>query len=309
MAKQTEVNPLDAILNQYEKNSEGGSGAKPKVSNEERLKKYFTEKLKKGEKSAEKTFRLLPSGDATKSPFVETYYHEMSVNGKFEKIHCVKLNDGGECKLCEAKDALYEDGSKKAKAMASSYTARKFYVVNGIDRDNAEHGVKFWRFKHKYTGDGVMDKLIPILKRKGNIMDPRTGRDIIINTVRNEKGWSVVTSIMTEDEGILCDPKSAEAKEWMKNTETCRDVYAVKSVEFVTIVAEQKTPVWDSEQKKYVAEEDKEEKETASLEEEINMMGSMDEDDSKELEKEVETTALETAGGESDDEDDDELPF
>ena len=138
-------------------------------------------------------------------------------------------------------------------------------------------------------------------------MDPRTGRDIVISTVRNEKGWSVVTSIMPEDEAVITDPKSAEAKEWIGNSETWRDVYAVKSPEFVTIVAEQKTPVWDSEQKKYVAEEDKDEKETASLEEEINMLGSMGETDSKELEKEVEVTSLETAGG--NDDDDDELPF
>lgn len=299
MAK-NEINPLDAILSQYEKNSEKGGGSKPKVSNEERLKKYFTEKLRQGQKTAEKTFRILPSTDPTKSPFVETYYHEMNVNGKYEKIHCTKLNDGEPCKICEAREALYEDGSKKAKAMASSYTARKYYVVKGIDRDNEDHGVKFWRFKHKYTGDGVMDKLIPILKKRGNIMDPREGRDITITTNRNDKGWSVVTSIMAEDPSVLTDPKSTEAKDWMSNEETWRDVYSVKPVEFVNIVAEQKTPVWDSELKKFVAEEDKEEKETASLEEEINMMEGLTEEDENELE--VEAVAL-------DSEDDDELPF
>jgi len=300
MAKE-EINPLDAILSQYEKNSERGGGSKPKVSNEERLKKYFTEKLRQGQKSAERTFRILPSNDPTKSPFVEVYYHEMNVNGKYEKIHCTKLNDGGDCKLCDAKDALYEDGSKKAKAMASSYTARKYYVVKGIDRDNEDHGVKFWRFKHKYTGDGVMDKLIPILKKRGNIMDPREGRDIVITTTRNDKGWSVVTSIMAEDPSVLTDPKSPEAKEWMANEETWRDVYSVKPVEFVNIVAEQKTPVWDSELKKYVAEEDKEEKETASLEEEINMMDGLTNEDEKELE--VEAVSLDSEDS------DDELPF
>jgi len=300
MAKE-EINPLDAILSQYEKNSERGGGSKPKVSNEERLKKYFTEKLRQGQKSAERTFRILPSNDPTKSPFVEVYYHEMNVNGKYEKIHCTKLNDGGDCKLCDAKDALYEDGSKKAKAMASSYTARKYYVVKGIDRDNEDHGVKFWRFKHKYTGDGVMDKLIPILKKRGNIMDPREGRDIVITTTRNDKGWSVVTSIMAEDPSVLTDPKSPEAKEWMANEETWRDVYSVKPVEYVNIVAEQKTPVWDSELKKYVAEEDKEEKETASLEEEINMMDGLTNEDEKELE--VEAVSLDSEDS------DDELPF
>ena len=36
---------LKAILTQYEKNTE--SSSKPKISNEERLKKYFTENFKK----------------------------------------------------------------------------------------------------------------------------------------------------------------------------------------------------------------------------------------------------------------------
>ena len=78
MAKE-EVNPLDAILNQYEKNTEKKEAGKSNISSAERLKKYFTEKLKKGEKTVEKTFRLLPSSDPKKSPFVETFYHEMSV--------------------------------------------------------------------------------------------------------------------------------------------------------------------------------------------------------------------------------------
>jgi hypothetical protein len=301
MSENGTVNPLDAILQQYETNSEK-SGGKPKISNEERLKKYFTEKLQKGEKEATKRFRLLPASDPTKSPFVLTYYHEMNVNGKWEKIHCTKENDGEPCALCEAREALMLDGSKKAKEMAKQYTARKFYVIKGIDRDNEDHGVKFWRFKHKWSGDGVMDKIMPLIKLKGNIMDPREGRDIIITTTRNDKGHSVVTSIMTDDVSLLTDPKSPEAKEWLGNDETWRDVYSTKSEEYVEIVAKQQTPVWDSELKKYVSEEDREENEVADLEEEINMMDkdvSFNENDEEAPEVEV----LDS------DDNDDELPF
>ncbi len=116
-----------------------------------------------------------------------------------------------------------------------------------------------------------MDKLIPVFKLKGDITHPREGRDIIITSGRNDKGHSVVNSIMTDDVSILTNNKDY-ANEWMSNEETHRDVYAKKSNEYLEIVATNKTPIWDSEQKKYVAEEDKEEKETASLTEEINMM-------------------------------------
>ena len=253
---------LDAILSQYEKNTQNTKSNK--ISNEDRLKKYFTEKLQKGVKSATRTFRILPGKDGT-SPFTEVYFYERQVNGKYEKIYCNKLNDGEHCPLYEAKEALLMEGSKKAKEMAREYTPRKYYVVKGIDRDNEDHGVKFWRFKHKYTGDGVMDKLMPLFKLKGDITDAREGRDIIITTNRNDKGWSVVTSIMADDVTLLTSDKE-KANDWFNNEETFRDVYSKKPVEYLEIVAKNMTPIWDSEQSKYVAEEEKEENETASLE-------------------------------------------
>ena len=260
---------LDAILSQYEKNTEKSTKGS-RISNEDRLKKYFTEKLQKGVKSATRTFRILPGKDGN-SPFQEVYFYERQVNGKYEKIYCSKLNDGEDCPIYEAKEALLMEGSKKAKEMAREYTPRKFYVVKGIDRDNEDHGVKFWRFKHKYTGDGVMDKLMPLFKLKGDITDAREGRDIIITTNRNDKGWSVVTSIMCDDVTLLTED-TTKANEWFNNEETFRDVYAKKSPEYLEIVAKNMTPIWDSEQSKYVAEEEREESETASLEDEINLL-------------------------------------
>ncbi len=76
-------------------------------------------------------------------------------------------------------------------------------------------------------------------------------------------------------------------------------------------IATNKTPIWDSEQKKFVAEEDKEEKETASLSEEINMMKSetlkpkeLNITDNSDDDDDDDTTSFSL---ESDD--DDELPF
>lgn len=293
---------LDAILSQYEKNTQNTKGSK--ISNEDRLKKYFTEKLQKGVKSATRRFRILPGKDG-QSPFNEVYFYERQVNGKYEKIYCNKLNDGEDCPLYEAKEALLMEGSKKAKEMAREYTPRKYYVVKGIDRDNEDHGVKFWRFKHKYTGDGVMDKLMPLFKLKGDITDAREGRDIIITTNRNDKGWSVVSSIMADDVTLLTSDKD-KANDWFNNEETFRDVYSKKSQEYLEIVAKNMTPIWDSEQSKYVAEEEKEENETASLEEEITFMreeskSTTTSENVTSTNDEVESTSLE--------DDNDDLPF
>ena len=285
---------LDAILSQYEKNTE--SKGKSKISNEDRLKKYFTEKLQKGIKSATKTFRILP-GKGEDSPFTEAYFHEKELNGTWPKTYCPKLNDGEHCPLCEARSALIEDGSEKAKNLAKELNPRKWYVVKGIDRDNEDDGVKFWRFKHKWTGDGVMDKLIPLFKLKGDITDPREGRDIVIVAGRDQNKYAVVNSIMCDDVTILTDD-TTKANEWMGNEETYKDVYAKKSIEYLEIIATNKTPIWDSEQKIYVAEEDKEEAESVSLEKEISYMSSTD--DSNE---DVVVTDLGTDSNE------DELPF
>jgi len=293
-------NTLESILSQYEKNTESGSKG-PKISNEERLKKYFTEKLQKGIKNATRIFRILPGKDGS-SPFDEAYFHERQVNGKYEKIYCPKLNDGEHCPLCEAREALLMEGSKKAKQMASEYSARKYYVVKGIDRENEDHGVKFWRYKHKYTGDGVQDKLMPIFKLKGDITDAREGRDIIITTNRNDKGWSVVSSIMTDDLSILTTDKE-KANVWFNNEETFKDVYAKKTLEYLEIVAKNLSPVWDSELSKYVAEEEKEEKETASLEEEINLLKNGADGLEEATSEDVLVTNL------SEDTEDDDLPF
>jgi len=289
---------LDSILSQYEKNTQEKSSKR--MSSQERLKKYFTEKLQKGVKSQTKKFRFLPSRDG-KSPFKEVYYHEKNVNGRWEKIYCNHLNDGEHCPLCEAKNALYEEGSEKAKKLASEFIPRKFYVVKGIDRENEDDGVKFWRFKHKKTGDGVMDKLIPVFQQKGDITDAREGRDIIITTGRNDKGYSVVQSIMPDDPSILTSEKE-KADLWYNNEETHKDVYSKKSEEYLNIVATNKTPVWDSEQSKYVAEEDREEKETASLEEEINLMRNGTENIFGDTSNNESVT-------DSNDDSDDELPF
>lgn len=289
------------ILSQYESNTDNSS-KKPKISNEDRLKKYFTEKLQQGMKNATRRFRILPAKDG-KSPFEEAYFYERQVNGKYEKIYCNKLNDGEYCPIYEAKEALMMEGSKKAKEMAREYTPRKFYVVKGIDRDNEDHGVKFWRFKHNYTGNGVMDKLMPLFKLKGDITDAREGRDIIITTNRNEKGWSVVTSIMCDDVSILTED-STKANDWFNNEETYKEVYSRKSPEYLEIVSKNMTPVWDSEQSKYVAEEDREEKETADLSQEISYLReetNVETTPSVDSTDEVETTTLETGG--------DDLPF
>lgn len=264
-------NSLQSILDQYEKNksSQGGGFEKKEVD----LTRYFSEKLREGQKSDERKVRILPAKNGG-SPFTEAYWHEVQVNKQYVKIYCTNKNDGTRCPLCEAHEALKMTGNATDKELSKQFSPRLFYVVKVIDRDNEKDGVKFWRFKHYYNGEGVFDKLIPIIKKRGDVWDPRTGRDLTLSLERDSKQRSKLTSIMDEDPSLLTDPKSSNAKAWVGNEETYKDVYRPKSIEYMEVVAKGMEPVWDKEQKKFVSKDDLDSKPGGDLESEIKMMSS-----------------------------------
>ncbi len=67
------TNSLDAVLAQYEK-AKGGTGSTNKMSQEDRMKKYFAAILTQNETSGQKRLRILPTPDGS-SPFKEVWYH------------------------------------------------------------------------------------------------------------------------------------------------------------------------------------------------------------------------------------------
>jgi hypothetical protein len=305
-------NSLQSILDQYEKNksSKGGGFEKKEVD----LTRYFSEKLREGQKSDERKVRILPTKNG-ESPFVEAYWHEVQVNKQYTKIYCTNKNDGTRCPLCEAHEALKMTGNATDKELSKQFSPRLFYVVKVVDRDNEKDGVKFWRFKHYYNGEGVFDKLIPIIKKRGDVWDPRTGRDLTLSLERDSKQRSKLTSIMDEDPSMLTDPKSENAKSWMGNEETYKDVYRPKSIDYMEVVAKGMEPVWDKENKKFVSKDELESRPGGDLESEIKMMNSSKKSTTNTTKKPVpvpvvdeddETELIDSPEGENGD---DELPF
>ena len=117
------------------------------------------------------------------------------------------------------------------KELARQYRSRKFYIVKLIDRDNEEDGVKFWRFKHNWKGDGPIDKIIPIWRNKGDVTDINEGRDLILilQAVPLPGGrgeYTTVSSVMYEDPGKLTED-SAQGLEWTSDEKTWKDVFFV----------------------------------------------------------------------------------
>ena len=246
------TNSLDAVLAQYEKAKSNTGGSK--ISQEDRMKKYFAAILPQGKSTGQKRLRVLPTTDGS-SPFKEVWFHEVQVAGKWNKIYDPGKNDNERSPLNEIHDELMMTGKASDKELAKQYKARKFYIVKVIDKDAPEDGVKFWRFKHNYKNEGILDKIIPIWRAKGDITDPEKGRDLILELTKAKtpKGieYTVIQTVMYDDPAPLHEEKET-MDSWVKDELTWKDVYSKKPVEYVEAIARGETPRWSSELGKYV---------------------------------------------------------
>ena len=100
-------NVLDSILKQYESNKSGTGTEKKKTD----LRKYFAPFLPKGESSGERTVRILPPEDGA-SPFTEAWFHEVQIDGKWQKLYDPGKNDNERSPITEVNEALLMTGSR-----------------------------------------------------------------------------------------------------------------------------------------------------------------------------------------------------
>ena len=208
--------------------------------------------MEDGEKTGEAVIRLMPAKTKGGSPFEIGYFHVMQVNGQWRKLYCREHNDGETCPLCEVEKALKATGSKDDEKIAKTYKAAKFYLARVIDRSKEEDGIKVWRFRHNYKGEGEFDKMIPLFTKKGDLSDPREGRDLVLMLGRGDKNNTKVTSVMAEDASMLTSDK-AKATAWMKDETTWKDIYKASPIDYLEIIANGETPVWDKKLEKFVA--------------------------------------------------------
>ena len=248
------TNSLDAVLAQYEKSTQNGTSSGSKMSSEDRMKKYFAALLKDNEKQGQRRVRILPTTDGS-SPFKEVWFHEILVDGKYQKFYDPGKNDNERSPLNEVYEELMSTGREADKQLATQYRARKFYIVKVIDRDNEQDGVKFWRFKHNYKQEGILDKIIPIWKAKGDITDPDKGRDLILELTKAKtpKGafYTVIQTVMYDDPSAISEDET-QMSEWVGDEMTWEDVYSKKPLEYLEAIARGETPRWDSDKGGYV---------------------------------------------------------
>lgn len=247
------TNTMDAVLAQYEQTQKSSSSSSSKMSQDDRMKKYFAAILSDKEKQGQKRIRILPTSDGS-SPFKEVWFHEVQVDGKWIKLYDPGKNDNERSPLNEVFEDLMSTGKEADKKLASSYRSRMFYIVKVIDRDAEDDGVKFWRFKHNYKKEGILDKIIPIWRAKGDVTDPQKGRDLILELTKSKTNsgsyYTVIQAVMYDDPQPISDNEDT-LKSWVEDELTWSDVYSKKPVEYLEAIARGETPKWDSDAGKY----------------------------------------------------------
>jgi len=298
-------NPLDAILNQYK---EAGSNSNFQAKTYD-LSNYFSTYLPEGVTEGTKTVRILPAAEGQATPFVEMYGHKYKLDGQWKTFPCLDKEDGKDCPFCETRNALRAEGTEESKELAKKFNVRKFYVVKVIDRDKENEGVKFWRFADNWQKTGTFDKIVGIYKAvKHDIADVNEGRDLQINIARNSNGSPVVQSIIQLDKSPLSEDES-KAKEWLGDTRTWRDVYSVKSYDYLEIVVRGGIPAWDKTKECWVDKDtlsDDNDSQTDTSKDDLESELTMGSSTSNLT---TDDTAVSTPATVGADDDEDDLPF
>lgn len=245
------------MMNQYE--SSKPKASTPKISESDRLKKYFSTWIPDDVKAQDKIIRILPPLQGETTPFINIKAHSYQVNGKWEKYICPEFAEGKACPFCEARTELLKSGDDSDKKIAKNYSERDMYVLRVIERGKEEDGVKFWRFNRDFTNNGVFDKIISVVKLLGeeeDITSVENGFDLVISINRNQNNQPSVVGIQAVRKSTPLTDNAELTAKIMENTETWRDVYSIKSYDYLSLIVEGKTPVWSSEAKTFVSKED-----------------------------------------------------
>jgi hypothetical protein len=220
------------------------------------LTKYFTIALDEGAQSGEKSVRILPNQDDPTKWYKVGYFHNLKIGKRWTKLYDPS-QDGEASPLNEMYKFLLKAEDKEERRLANNYKSRQFFIVRVIERGKEHEGVKFWRFPAVQDGSGIMDKIAPLVKKYGAFWNPFEGFDITISMIRDKSkdskvGFTKVASIIPDRESKLSEDEN-QAVEWLGDPMAWTDVFKKKSIEYLNIVAEGSEPIWDAEQKCFIA--------------------------------------------------------
>ena len=153
----------------------------------------------------------------------------------------------------EKNDKIYKE--------SNGFSAKKFYIIRGVDKGAEKDGVKFWRFKHDYRNQGILDKLGPAVTNfmeanDVDFSDINKGTDLKLTVVDAARPggngtYRYTSSIYPLGPSLLhADP--IVLKEWTNDPITWREVFRengapnITTYQFLELAAEGKIPYWEN---------------------------------------------------------------
>lgn len=276
-------------------NNKPNVAQQPKVAFDE--KNYLNTRLADGEQKRTIVIRVVRTEDLDgKRKFaipVNVHSLKLSINqnkqnkvarGGYKSFICLNDShidsDENGCPLCNRKNELFAQANgvtdineKKAICkQAYSYDTKTSYIVRCIERGHEDEGIKFWRFNKHDDGSGPYDTIKELWEiynnAKVNIFDYKDGYDLIITLTKspNKKNPNAPDKTAIK---IMLDtaPKPLGTDEqieaWVNDPKDWRDMYRAKSYNYLEIIANDQTPVFNPEQNKWVPWVDEDEKKKA----------------------------------------------
>lgn len=180
------------------------------------------------------------------------------------------------CPLCQKKFKIFEEANnvtdvneKKAICkQAYSYDTKTSYIVRCIERGKEDEGIKFWRFNKHDDGSGPFDiikEMWTTYHNAGiNIFDYKGGIDLILTLTKapkkNENSTEKTAIKIMADVAPKPLGTDEQIQMWVNDEKDWKDMYRAKSFDYLALIADDKTPVFDAENKKWVAWVDEDEK-------------------------------------------------
>ena len=262
-------------------------------------KNYLDLKLKEHESSKTVKVRFLPISSTDGTVFFDIITHALKVDKEiaksgFKSYVCLnddKVESKEDCPICKKSKELFDKAAEARKEgndalskslfkEACSLKKKRTFIARVIDRDHEEEGVKFWRFNENTKGEGIHDKLMNLYETRKqealedgeedySIFDLYNGKDIIINVTKSQipNGYggvkdSIAYNITDSGNRKPLSKDIDKANAWLNDEKTWKDVYSLKTADYLELVVNGKIPVYNKELGKYVekTESDEEQK-------------------------------------------------
>ena len=158
-----------------------------------------------------------------------------------------------------AADKVIYDKNNAIFKESSTWQAKKFYIVRGIDKGVPRDGVKFWRFKHNFQNKGTLNMLLPALYdfnaiNQTDYTNVQNGTDLSISMVdttsNNGIKYKAIVGISARGKSPLSDD-IVVTRDWLNDDITWREVFQPKkapnitSFRFLEMVVAGINPYWD----------------------------------------------------------------